>query len=334
MSDQHSVAKVVVGVAIVNYKTAQLVQDCLASLRADEDETLQYRVVVVDNASGDGSFESIRDYVHQSHMDPWVEVIAADKNGGFSYGNNIALIRLQTLPCQYYWLLNPDTQVRPKAAKKLVECFARYPQLGAVGSRLEDDDGTFQVCAFNFPSPMSELIETCQLGFVQRLFPQWVVPRLAADQAESVDWISGASFMVSSQVLEKVGLMDEGYFLYFEEVDYCIAIRKAGFDIMTEPASRVFHHVGAATGISDTRKKAPRRPKYWFESRQRFFQKNYGFGSTILADVLWMLAFSSLRIRSFIQRKIMLDPPHLLRDFFSHSSFVKGHIPVKGQVAR
>jgi N-acetylglucosaminyl-diphospho-decaprenol L-rhamnosyltransferase len=130
--------------------------------------------------------------------------------------------------------------------------------------------------------------------------------------------------MLKTEVIQKIGLMDEEYFLYFEEVDYCRAITQAGYSIVYEPKSRVIHHVGAATGISDGRKKAPRRPQYWFESRQRYFQKNFGFSATLLADFFWLLAYSSFKLRAFLQRKSLNSPPHFVRDFIRNSAFVRG----------
>lgn len=313
-----------IGISIVNYKTPHLVGECLLSLAAENEYVGKIKVVVVDNASGDGSYEVISEFVREQQLEAWVEVVDAGKNGGYSFGNNIAFRRLLDAGCDLIWLLNPDTRLLPGATRALVDCLDSDPRIGIVGSRLEDHDGTPQVAAFNFPSPMTELINTSQIGLLGRLLPSAVVPRPISSQRETVDWVAGASMMMKAEVLRQVGMMDEEYFLYFEEVDFCRAATRAGYRIVYEPVSRVIHHVGAATGISDMRKQAPRRPTYWFESRQRYFQKNFGFAATLLADTFWVMAYSSLRVRAKLQKKSLSDPPHYIKDFIRNSSFVRG----------
>lgn len=313
-----------IGVSIVNYRTPHLVCECLQSLANESEYARRLRVVVVDNASGDGSYEKILADVQQHQFGDWVDVVDAGKNGGYSFGNNIAFRRLLEKGCDLIWLLNPDTRIRPGAIRALVDCLDGSPDIGIVGSRLEDQDGTPQVSAFNFPSPMTELINTAKIGILERMLPSAVIPRPISGGREEVDWVAGASMMMKAEVLQRVGLMDEEYFLYFEEVDFCRATVRAGYRIVYEPASRVIHHVGAATGISDMRKQAPRRPTYWFESRQRYFQKNFGFLATLSADLFWLLAYMSLRARAKVQKKELLDPPHFIGDFIRNSSFVRG----------
>lgn len=313
-----------IGISIVNYKTPHLVGECLLSLATEHEYAGHIKVVVVDNASGDGSYETILEFVREQQLEAWVEVVDAGKNGGYSFGNNIAFGRLLDEGCDLIWLLNPDTRLLPGATRALVDCLDSDAQIGIVGSRLEDHDGTPQVAAFNFPSPMTELINTSQIGLLGRLLPSAVVPRPISGGRETVDWVAGASMMMKAEVIRRVGMMDEEYFLYFEEVDFCRAATRAGYRIVYEPTSRVIHHVGAATGISDTRKQAPRRPTYWFESRQRYFQKNFGFAATLLADTFWVMAYSSLRVRAKLQKKSLSDPPHFVKDFIRNSSFVRG----------
>jgi GT2 family glycosyltransferase len=315
-----------IGISIVNYKTPHLVGECLLSLAAEDEYAGHLKVVVVDNASGDGSYENISAFVQEHQLASWVEVVDAGKNGGYSFGNNIAFRKLLDAGCDLIWLLNPDTRLLPGATRALVDCLDSDPRMGIAGSRLEDHDGTPQVSAFNFPSPITELINTSKIGILERLLPSAVIPRAISPGREAVDWVAGASMMMKTEVLRQVGMMDEGYFLYFEEVDFCRAVVRAGYRIVYEPASRVIHHVGAATGISDMRKQAPRRPTYWFESRQRYFQKNFGFIATLLADMFWLLAYTSLRIRAKLQKKHLLEPPHFIKDFIRNSSFVRGRV--------
>lgn len=312
-----------IGISIVNYKTAHLVVDCLKALDQFQECRDLLRVVVVDNASEDGSYELIDQAVKERDWRNWITVVDAGRNGGYSFGNNIALRRLLALDCRYIWFLNPDTRPLPGAVTALVDCLDSDANIGVVGSRLEDEDGTPQISAFNFPTPLTELINTSKIGVLGKWWPKAVIPRPITRERENVDWVAGASMMVRADLLRTVGFLYEAYFLYFEEVDYCRAVKLAGYDVVYEPQSRVIHYVGASTGISDFRKQAPRRPKYWFESRQRYFQKNFGFVATLTADIFWLLAYSSLRVRARIQRKVLRDPPHFIVDFIHNSSFVR-----------
>ena len=125
-------------------------------------------------------------------------------------------------------------------------------------------------------------------------------------------------------MFEKVGLLDERYFMYYEEVDFCLRARRAGFTCWYVPASRVVHFVGAASQISDARKHRRRRPAYWFESRRRYFTQNHGRPYALLADAAYATAFALWRIRRAIQRKPDPDPPQFLTDFLRHSTVGRG----------
>ena len=314
------------GLSIVNFKTAQLVQECVKSVLADSEKLPNMTIVIVDNDSQDGSFERLSTYIEKQSWSHLTEVVAAEKNGGFSYGNNIAFKKLAASGCTHVWMLNPDTIVRTGAARALYEALESSQEIVAAGSRLEDPDGTVQVSAFNTPSPWGEFVNKSEFGLLQRLFPNHLIARPPPQSASYVDWVAGASIMIKMEALQKAGFMDESYFLYFEEVDLCLALAKSGGKITYVPESRVVHHVGAATGISNIRLKPSRLPAYWFESRQRFFQKNYGFIKTLCADILWLLAYFFCRIKAFLLRKALWNPPKLLSDFLKHSSLSRGRI--------
>jgi GT2 family glycosyltransferase len=251
-------------------------------------------------------------------------------NGGFAYGNNRPIANLLDSPDspEFFWLLNPDTVVHVGACSELIRFMVAHPNVGIAGSRLEDPDGTLQVSAFRDHSVVSEFLSGARLGVANILLSRWVVPQAKAyAKPVKVDWVSGASFMVRKSVFEQVGLLDEAYFMYFEEVDFCIRARKTGWECWYVPASRVVHFVGASSGITDNKEKAKRRPAYWFESRRRFFLKNHNGFALLLADFLWMAGYITLIIRRKVQQKQNLDPPCFLRDFFINSAFVKGVWP-------
>jgi GT2 family glycosyltransferase len=224
-------------------------------------------------------------------------------------------------PPEYVLLLNPDTVVRPEALKHLLEFLDTHPTAGIAGSRLEDPDGTPQRSAFRFHTVLSELEHGLRLGFVSRLLSRHIVaPPVPTGNAQA-DWVAGASMMIRKSVFDKIGLMDEAYFMYFEEVDFCLRARRAGFTCWYVPASRVVHLVGQASGVTDSQRSARRRPRYWFASRRRYFRKNLGFVKTLLADLCWAGGFALFRIRQAIQRKPGNDPKFLLWDFVRYNLF-------------
>lgn len=309
-------------VAIVNYRTAALVVDCLRSLAAECPLNVDgFRVLVVDNASGDGSAAHIRQAIAAEGWGGWAQVREAPRNGGFSYGNNVAVreaLRWPQPPDQI-WLLNPDTVVRPGAVASLVDFLQRHPRAGIVGSGIDNDDGQAWPYAFRFPSIASEFENGIRLGAVTRLLASRLVARRMGSHAEPADWVSGASMVVRREVFEQAGLLDEGYFLYYEETDFCRRARQAGWEVWYEPAARVMHIAGQSTGVTGRQAVVPRRPAYWFESRRRYFVKHHGRIYAGLADVAWILAFSAWRLRRRLQRKEDADPPRMLGDFIAHS---------------
>jgi N-acetylglucosaminyl-diphospho-decaprenol L-rhamnosyltransferase len=304
-------------IVIVNYRTAGLVIDCLRSLVEEVRSLGDCRAVVVDNDSGDGSADRIAAAIAAEGWGTWAEMLPLGHNPGFAGGNNAALRPLFTgpNPPDYVLLLNPDTVVRPGAVRTLAEFLEKHPHVGIAGSRLEDPDGTPQRSAFRFPGVASELEDGLRLGLVSRLLRRRMVAPPVRDDAHPTDWVAGASMLVRREVFEAVGLMDERYFLYFEEVDFCLQARRAGWPCWYVPASRVVHLVGQASGVTDVKRPAKRRPRYWFESRSRYFRRNHGRLYKALSDAAWVCGYALWRARRRLQRKPDTDPPGLLWDF-------------------
>lgn len=273
-------------IVIVNYRTADLVIDCLRSLMPQTADLGGGRVVIADNASGDGSVEKLHAAIATAGWSGWTEVLPLPSNGGFAYGNN-AGIRLALKagpPADYVMLLNPDTVVRPCALRALVDFMEAHPAAGIAGSLIENPDGGTDRSAHRAPSPLGELDGAARLGVLNRLLHRYTVSPPLRDVAHACDWVSGAAMIVRRKVLEQVGPLDEGYFLYFEEVDFCCRVRDAGWQVWYAPEARILHLEGAATGI---RTVAKRRPAYWYDSRRRFFVKHHGIIGLLAADLLW-----------------------------------------------
>ncbi|MGE5296627.1 MAG: glycosyltransferase family 2 protein [Solirubrobacterales bacterium] len=308
-------------VVIVNYRTADLTTNCLRSLQAEVDSLEGIHVVVTDNASGDGSVARLTTAVRENGWGSWASIQPLGRNGGFSHGNNAAIrpaLESADPPC-YVLLLNPDTVVRPGALKALVEFMESRPHIGIAGSRLEDPDGTPQRSAFRFPSVLSELEGGLRLGLVSRILARWVVAPPVPEGPCQVDWVAGASMIIRRQVFDEVGPLDEGYFMYFEEVDFCLRAHCAGWPCWYVPQSRVVHLVGQSSGVTNPHAARKRRPGYWFLSRRRYFLSHHGVMKTALANLAWSSAFASYRIRRAIQRKPDRDPSKLLWDFIRYN---------------
>ncbi len=322
-------------VAIVNYRTPSLTIDCLRSLvgevRALEGKTLAASlpntcVVVADNASGDNSVEQIRAAIQTEGWGDWASVMPLELNGGFAFGNNAVIRRAlqSTNPPPYFLLLNPDTIVRPGALQVLIDFMDEHPDVGIAGSRLEDPDGTPQCSAFRFHTVLSELDSGLRLGVVSKLLSKWVVAPPVPKETCQSDWVAGASMIVRREVFESAGLLDEKYFMYFEEVDFCLRANKSGWPCWYVPTSRVVHLVGQSSGVTDTKRPPKRLPRYWFDSRRRYFLKNHGWLYAVLADAAWVFGFVLSKWRWVIQRKPRKDPPKLLSDFLLNSVLLKG----------
>jgi GT2 family glycosyltransferase len=310
-------------ISIVNYRTPELSIDCLRSL-APEASAIGAHAVVVDNASGDGSCEAIERAIAANGWGTWASLVRSDENGGFAAGNNAAIRPAfeSAHPPQYVLLLNSDTRVFSGALSTLLAFMDARPDVGIAGSRLEDWDGTRQHSRYRFPSVWSELDSGLKLGFVSRLLRDRVIAAPWLEGPHRVDWVAGASMIVRREVFEDVGMMDAEYFLYFEEADFCLNARRAGWSCWYVPASRVTHLVGQSTGVTCT--PARRRPRYWFESRRRYFVKNHGRLYALFCDVAWMAGFALWRVRRVVQRKPDTDPPHMLFDFLRYNRSRRG----------
>ncbi|GIV99358.1 glycosyltransferase family 2 protein [Roseiflexus sp.] len=259
-----------VGVALVSFNTRDLLAVCLESLQAC---LLPLHVVVVDNASADGSAALVRTRF------PHVVLIEAGRNLGFAAATNLAIqtLRREHPALEYVLLLNPDTVVRKGAIETLVAFLDAHPRVGIVAPRLLNPDGTLQPAAFRFPTLMMTLLDLFPPGEVLpgRLYNSWWHGRYPQEQSGDapfpIDHPLGACMLVRCAVIDQVGLLDEGYFMYVEEVDWCYRVRRAGWAIWQAPDARVVHVGGAATGQFRARMLTA-----LYASRLRFFRTHYG----------------------------------------------------------
>lgn len=312
---------------IVNWNAADLAVECLSSLvRCGFDNNGLVAVYVVDNASPDGSAAKLESVIRDRGWAPWARLIRAPENGGFASGNNIAIrAALADDPhITHLWLLNPDTLVRPGAMETLLHFMRTHPQVGIAGGRSEDPDGTPQLCCFRFPTLVSEFAYYLRLGIVDRLLGRWISRVGVPEEPCPIDWVSGAHMMIRREVIDAIGRLDEGYFLYYEETDFTLRARRAGWTCWHVPQSRVVHLVGQSSGVTLRDGKPRRLPTYWFESRRRYFVLNHGRAYAIATDLAVIAAHLLWRARRWLQRKPDTDPPRFLADFLRHSALFNG----------
>lgn len=310
-------------VVIVSYRVTDLAIDCLHSVAKEIGGVPDTHVAICENGTGDGSAERIQQVINDNGWASWCTLTALDVNLGFTGGNN-AILRpaMQSAdPPDYVLLLNSDTIVQLNAFKALVDFMDANPKVGIAGSRLEDPDGTPQRSAFRFQSPLGEFEGNLKLGLVSKLLRRWVVAPPVVEHAFETDWVSGASMIIRRETMEATGLLDEGYFTYFDDIDYCLNARRQGWPTWYVPESRVVHLVGQSTGVND---KPKRLPPYLLEARRRYFLKNYGPFHAAMVDVCRIAGLALWRLRVLLTGKQDTTPPKHLSDSIRHSVFLKG----------
>lgn len=265
-------------ILIVNWNTRDDLLACLGSLRAAA-IARAHEIVVVDNASDDGSAEAVLTGF------PAVRLIQAGRNLGFAGGNNLALHEAQGA---YLLLLNPDTLVAPGQLEAMVTYLDAHPAVGIVGPRLLYGDGSFQLSATPFVEPADVYFELAR-------FPRALQPRaqraprrlydFSAPEPLPVDTVMGAALLIRRAVVDRIGVLDEGYFMYGEEMDWCWRAKQAGFDVCWLPGPVVTHLGGRAAARVPYQMLAHR-----FASTFRFIQRRQGRGAALQARLGLALA--------------------------------------------
>ncbi|MEM6561569.1 MAG: glycosyltransferase family 2 protein [Planctomycetota bacterium] len=301
----------------MNYRTAGLTLDCLRTL-APEAEACGARCTVVDGASGDDSVDRLAPHIDTL---PWCDFLPLQTNGGFAYGNNRGIEHaFDNFPdTDAIWLLNPDTRVRPGALRHLVDFLAAKPECGIAGGNALHEDETPMCCAFGFPTLLGEIENTLRFGPVTKLLREERISGVMYDEPTAVGWVAGASMLVRKDVIDTIGLLDEGFFMYYEEVDFCRRALDHGWSTWHVPASEIIHLVGASSGVTGSKRAQKRRPRYWFDSRRRYFLRHLGRARTAVADVAWLANTPAARFLDVLRRNPRNDPPRMWRDFAKHN---------------
>lgn len=275
-------------IIIVNYRTPDLLRDCLTSVYASAG-AFSYQVYVIDNCSQDESCAMVELEF------PQVRLIASETNGGYPYANNLGLralgfanpgeasMPLDQLP-RYVLLLNADTQLPPTALAETIAYLDAHPDTGIVGPRLVQADGSLdKACRRSFPSPA---VSFYHLVGLSRLFPQskrfarYNMTYLDPSISTEVDAVNGAFMMLRREAIVRVGLLDETFFMYGEDLDWAFRIKQAGWKVFYKADVQVLHYKGAASRHS-------RKARYeFYRAMYLFYRKHYARSMPFWVDWL------------------------------------------------
>ncbi len=260
-------------IVIVSWNVRDLLRRCLQSITL-EGSTVE--IVVVDNASGDESPVMVRTEF------PQVRLIANTENRGFTAANNQGLASSQG---RYLLLLNPDTELVSDALATMLDYMEAHPQVGALGPKLLYPDGSQQPSRRRFPTLTTALVESTvvqEWWTDNRTLRRYYMADTPDDAIQPVDWVVGACLLIRREAYRKVGGLDEGFFMYSEELDWCRRIKAAGWEIVYLPTAAVIHHEGKSS-----EQVVPARHIHFQSSKVRYFRKHHG---TVQGETLrWFL---------------------------------------------
>ena len=302
--------RVDVSIVIVNWNTRELLRACLSSIprtihggNGPDAAFHQIEVIVVDNGSHDGSVEMVaREF-------PYVQLLINERNVGFAAANNLAL---RTAHGRYLLLLNSDTVVRPSAIEAMVAHMDAHLELGAVGPRLLNADGSLQLSAHDFPRLDHDAVMLLEVkhwpligNVVRRVAQRTYGPQ--HEQTRTVDWVSGACLMLRREALRQVGVLDEAYFFFFEESDLCYRLSERRWRTAFLADAEVIHMGG------QSRDRAPAASLVWYyrgllryyrlhSSQRRYALVRIGVLIGTFGHIMWRLPGRRRRLaqRSFL----------------------------------
>ena len=279
----HKITRVLV--SIINYRTAEMTIQCVQSVLDDVND-VDVRIAIVDNASGDGSVEKLRNWITTIDQKERVDLIESQSNSGFSGGHNQGVFSQEA---DHYLILNSDAVLRQGFLQTMIVAAEQSPEVGLFAPRIEYDTGEVQVSCFRFHSPLSELTRSAGSGPVSRVLRNYLVPLNMPPEQNDIGWASFACIFMRREVFEAVGPMDEGYFLYFEDVEYCHRARKANWSIAYVPQAIAVHFRGGSGPVKSLARERKRLPAYYYASRTRMLYQFYGWFGLVSANLCWVV---------------------------------------------
>lgn len=270
-------------IVILNYCTADAAIEAASTVLSDMPDGAH--LAIVDNASGDGSDERLSAWHQELGAPDQVSVLLSPENTGFSGGNNYAMRRVSG---RRYLLLNSDTRVRPGALKALMAAADANPGAGLIAPRLTYDDGTKQHSLFRAITPIREFTRTARIGLLERLMGVPAFSAVCGEADFAPDWASFAAILLTEAAIEHVGLMDDDYFLYYEDTDYGLACRDAHLSVIACPEAEIVHFRGGSSPVKSRIASGERLPRYYLVARTRYFYKNFGRWGLLFANIAFL----------------------------------------------
>jgi N-acetylglucosaminyl-diphospho-decaprenol L-rhamnosyltransferase len=262
-----------VTISIVSLNTRELLAACLRSVLATTRVT--FDVHVVDNGSSDGSTAMVAvDF-------PQVRLTRSGSNRGFAAANNCAIREADS---RYVLLLNPDTIVSPQTVGDLVSFMDDHADVGICGPKIMFPDGRFQSCGYRFPTLMSEVRQSKNVNRLLRRLVGTEPPLHVEPVPFDVDWVDGACLLIRREAIDDVGFLDEQFFLYAEELDWCFRARKAGWRICALPHVEMAHYQGQSSGQMSDFSLA-----HLVETRLRYYRKNHGVTTAAITSLVYAM---------------------------------------------
>ena len=252
-----------ISIIIVNWNTCELLRECLQSIYATA-PPVDFEVLVVDNASSDGSADMV------ANEFPDAVLMRSATNTGFTTGNNIGI---QKASGRYILLLNPDAELLPGSVQAMFDFAESHPDAAVIGPKLLNTDGSLQKNGRRFTRIYRELLAMVKLHkLAVTLVPEMEWGRRVFDTRAQVDEVSGACMLVRRAAIDKVGMLDERFFMYYEEVDWCRRFKDAGFTVWYLPEAEVIHH-----WAQGSRKAGLATSHIAFRSQYLYYRKHHGF---------------------------------------------------------
>lgn len=303
-----------VAISIINYRTGDMTiaaaQSVLEALGAREAS-----VVIVDNASGDGSDDQIAAWIEE-RGDGRLKLVRSVTNSGFSGGHNQGMAAAPG--ADYYLILNSDALLRPGFFDALLAAAEADPKAGLIAPRLEWDDGLPQQSCFRRQSPASELIRAANSGPVTKLLKHRVVALELPPDPDQIEWASFACILLKGEMVRQIGQMDDGYFLYFEDSEYALRATRAGWSVVYVPEARAVHFRGGSGPVKAMAAARKRLPAYFYRSRTRYMRQAHGPLGPLLANLSWIAGRMLARLRLLTGRSVAPAHDQEWRDIWTN----------------
>lgn len=263
-------------ISIVSYNSLSFLRECLNSILSSP-PGVGHEIIVVDNASGDGTDEFVkRNY-------PEIILISNNRNIGFAAANNRAIEKSRS---KYVLLINSDCMVYKKSLDNLVEFMEKNPEVGIAGPKIVNSDGTIQFSCRRFPSVFNAAAHT----ILTNIFPdnpfskKYKLADIGRDNPFKVDWVSGSCMIIRRKALEDTGILDENYFMYVEDLDICYRMWQKNWEVYYCPEAEIMHHIAGSSGSGEIKASFRMQKSVFY-----FFWKNYRRSWKIILIPLLML---------------------------------------------